>query len=72
MEGAILDEAEQANAYEALFRSVGALSWFRGVFIWDWYPNPDRMSADRITFSPQNKKGAEVLRKWYTFVEKGN
>lgn len=67
MEGPVLDESEQANAYEALFRSVGSLSWFRGVFIWDWYPNPNRFSTDRVTFSPQNKQGAKVLRKWYTY-----
>jgi len=67
MENAVLDESEQANAYEALFRSVGVLSWFRGVFIWDWYPNSNRLS--RITFSPQKKQGAEILRKWYTYKE---
>lgn len=66
-----LDETEQANAYEALFRSVGELPWFRGVFIWDWYPDPDRFSADRITFSPQNKPGADILRKWYTYKSPG-
>lgn len=60
------DQDEQVNAYEALFRSVGRLPWFRGLFIWKWYPNATRITVDRIEFSPQNKEAERVLQRWYS------
>ncbi len=60
-----VDQDEQVNAYEALFRSVGQLPWFRGLFIWKWYPNASRITIDRIEFSPQNKEAEQVLKRWY-------
>ncbi len=65
METHPVDQDEQVNAYEALFRSVGQLPWFRGLFIWKWYPNATRVTADRIEFSPQNKEAERVLKRWY-------
>ncbi len=63
----LLDQSEQANAYEALFRAFGDKKWLAGIFIWKWYPSHNRVSSDRINFSPQNKPAADVLKKWYTF-----
>ena len=60
-----VDQGEQVNAYEALFRSVGQLPWFRGLFIWKWYPNASRITVDRIEFSPQNKEAERVLKRWF-------
>lgn len=60
------DQEEQVNAYEALFRSIGQLPWFRGLFIWKWYPDPSRITADRVEFSPQNKAAERVLKRWYS------
>ncbi len=61
-----VDQDEQVNAYEALFRSVGRLPWFRGMFIWKWYPDSSRIAEDRIEFSPQNKEAEQVLKRWYS------
>ncbi len=61
-----VDQDEQVNAYEALFRSVGQLPWFRGLFIWKWYPNASRITEDRVEFSPQNKEAERVLKRWYS------
>ena len=61
-----VDQNEQVNAYEALFRSVGRLPWFRGMFIWKWYPDSSRIAEDRIEFSPQNKEAEQVLKRWYS------
>ena len=60
-----VDPVEQVNAYEALFRTVGRMPWFRGLFIWKWYPDASRVTEDRIEFSPQNKEAERVLRRWY-------
>ena len=61
-----VDQDEQVNAYEALFRSVGQLPWFRGLFIWKWYPDSSRITEERIEFSPQNKEAERVLHQWYS------
>lgn len=61
-----VDQQEQVNAYEALFRTVKGLSWFQGLFIWKWYPNSDRITHGRIEFSPQNKEAEQVLKRWYS------
>ncbi len=61
-----VDQDEQVNAYEALFRSVSPLPWFRGLFIWKWYPDSNRITADRVEFSPQNKAAERVLQRWYS------
>ena len=61
-----LGQKEQVNAYEALFRTVGNLSWFRGLFIWKWFSNPDHITQTLIEFSPQNKEAEQVLKRWYS------
>ena len=63
-----IDATEQVNAYEALFLTFGQREWFRGLFIWKWFSKVDRISSDRVAFSPQNKQAEEVLKKWYTFA----
>ncbi len=62
-----IDGVEQANAYEALFLTFGQKSWFHGTFIWKWFSRTDRLSPDRVGFTPQNRQAAETLKKWYTF-----
>lgn len=61
------DASEQVNAYEAMFRAFGQKDWFRGLFVWKWFPDDGWITPDRIGFSPQNKPAADVLKKWYTF-----
>ncbi|MBT5873990.1 MAG: glycoside hydrolase [Candidatus Latescibacteria bacterium] len=62
-----LDASEQVNAYEALFLTFGQKPWFRGTFIWKWFSRTDRMSSDRVAFTPQNRAAEETLKKWYTY-----
>ncbi|MBM3263985.1 MAG: hypothetical protein FJY97_11250 [candidate division Zixibacteria bacterium] len=66
MEGAVVDNTEQANAYEAMFQSFGRQDWFRGAFIWKWYPVRSRLAPDRVEFSPQNKQAEQTLKRWYS------
>jgi len=61
-----INEQAQANAYEALFQTFHAESWWAGGFLWKWFPNmrghegyPER------DYTPQGKKGEEIIRKWY-------
>lgn len=68
--GQHLDHLQQVNAYEALFRAFGNKKWLAGIFIWKWFPSHQRVPADHVDFSPQNKPAAEVLKKWYTKNQK--
>jgi hypothetical protein len=50
------DPAEQAAAYEAVFRVYEGLPWLRGYYWWAW------LDGD---FSPAGKPAEQVLRAWY-------
>ncbi|GAA3994973.1 hypothetical protein GCM10022408_01670 [Hymenobacter fastidiosus] len=61
------DEATQAACYEALFETFWPQPWFKGLFVWKWYPGlaadgPARRHAD---FTPQHKPAERVMAAWY-------
>jgi hypothetical protein len=58
---------EQARCYEALFRAVWTKPWFRGLFVWKWFPHFDtRKSTEDRNFTPQGKPAEGVLGQWYS------
>jgi Glycoside Hydrolase Family 113 len=58
---------EQARCYEAMFRAVWSEPWFRGAFVWKWFPQFDtRRSSSDNNFTPQGKPAEEVLGRWYS------
>ncbi len=57
----------QARCYEAMFRAVWGRPWFRGLFVWKWFPRFDtRRSPGDNNFTPQGKPAEEVLGRWYS------
>ncbi|RYU79549.1 glycoside hydrolase family 113 [Hymenobacter persicinus] len=61
------DEATQAACYAALFETFWPRPWFKGLFVWKWYPGlaadgPARRHAD---FTPQHKPAEQVMASWY-------
>lgn len=61
-----INEQAQANCLEALFSVFQQETWWAGGFLWKWFPNmrghegyPER------DYTPQGKKGEQVLKKWY-------
>lgn len=57
---------QQARCYEAMFRSIWNKPWFRGVYVWKWFPRFDtRKSPGDNNFTPQGKPAEEVLGRWY-------
>jgi hypothetical protein len=57
------DEQEQANLYEALFSYWSKVSYFQGVYIWEWLPAiPD----GNTYFTPSGKLAEDVLTDWFT------
>lgn len=63
---------EQAAAYEAIFRAFAHRSWCRGMFWWKW-PSDGRGGGPLDgSHTPLGKSAAEVLRDWYTRLEKNS
>lgn len=59
--------AAQVNAYEALFRAVWAEPWVAGGFLWKWFPDDERLRAERrADYTPQHKPVEDVIRDWYS------
>jgi hypothetical protein len=56
------DPQEQANCYEAFFEVFSNISWWSGVFIWN-YPSSayGEISTD---YSPEGKPAETILSKW--------
>jgi hypothetical protein len=62
-----LDQAEQANYYQAMFETFWDEPWFAGFAWWDW---PARLySADQAAanrdFCIYGKQAEGVVREWY-------
>lgn len=56
----------QSNAYQAFFTAFANQSWFKGAFIWKWYPDPIKSGEKNDTdFTPQNKPAEGILRKYF-------
>jgi len=63
------DTAVQANFYEAACRAVAGLSWLRGMYWWQWSPDPDDGGPDDTGYTPRDKPAEDILRSWYLKLE---
>ncbi|MCW2118775.1 glycoside hydrolase family 113 [Flavobacterium sp. 7A] len=60
----ILNNAAQATAYEALFKSLNHQKWYAGGFAWKWYAD-DYHKKKELDYTPQDKPALAVIAKWY-------
>ena len=57
----------QAMALEALLLEFMPQPWWKGGFVWKWFPNHAKVGGTNHTgFTPQNKLAEEVLRTYFT------
>jgi len=56
----------QENAYVAVFESFWGEPWFKGGFLWKWYPE-SLISSDYINsdYTPQQKPVEKIIQAWY-------
>ena len=61
-----INEQAQANAIDALLTVFWDKSYWAGGFIWKWFPEGKGHEGylDRA-YTPQGKKAATILKKWY-------
>ena len=62
------DEAEQAQLYEAFYRTFANQDWVNGTLVWDW--SADRDAAESRAFwdagyTVEGKQAEATLDKWY-------
>jgi len=63
-----VDDRAQADSFEAVFRVFWDRPWFKGMYIWKWYPmtaGPDRADRKTVDFTPQNGPAMETIAGWY-------
>lgn len=68
---AAVDLNEQAMLYEGLFQTWWhnpERPWFRGMFIWNWLPDPEQGGPNDSDYTPHNKPAEDVLRAYYQGV----
>ncbi len=60
------DQQEQADCFEALFTVMSQKPWFKGYYVWQYFPQ-ERWSP--LGFTLNEKKAEEVLKKWLKEVQ---
>jgi hypothetical protein len=61
--GGTVDNAEQQNCYEAMYRVWGQrTATLKGNFWWDWPVNPP--AANDTDYNPRNKPAATTMQNW--------
>ncbi len=60
------NQEAQANAFEALYRSLWSEEFIAGGFIWKWFPNGHGHEGYKHKdYDPQDKKAEAIIRKYY-------
>ncbi|MDD5633897.1 MAG: discoidin domain-containing protein [Candidatus Omnitrophica bacterium] len=57
----IESQEEQANCLEAMFQVLSTRPWFKGYYVWQYFPQ-DRWSP--LGFTVKGKKAEEVIKKY--------
>jgi len=60
-----VNQQAQANGYDALLGSFWDEDFWAGGFLWKWFPAEFERGLEK-EYTPQNKKAAQVLSKWYS------
>ena len=60
-----IDLEEQADCYEAMFESFQGKEWWRGVYWWNWTPDPTQGGALNDDFTANDKPAEEILRFYF-------
>jgi hypothetical protein len=63
-----IDQAEQADCYEAMLSQCRQRDWWAGVFWWNWETDPDSGGTDDPYWTPRNKPAEDVLRAYYRTI----
>ena len=60
-----IDLQEQADCYEAAFKTFYNEPWFYGFYWWMWWPDPDIGGSNDDSYTPYKKPAENVLKVYY-------
>jgi len=60
-----IDLQEQADCYEAAFKTFWDEQWFKGFYWWMWEPDPNIGGINDDNYTPYKKPAENVLRSYY-------
>ena len=65
--GGTKDKEAQGKAFEALFRVFNNDSWFKGIYVWKTFtdPNVAHREGEQMGFQFKGLPGERVLKKWW-------
>jgi hypothetical protein len=65
--GGLPDSDAQARAYEAMFQALSAEPWWRGVFFWKTFTDPDIADrhGDGLQFGFRGRPAENVVSRWF-------
>lgn len=66
-DGGTLDYAAQQRAYQAMFRAATSRPWFKGVFLWKAFTDPDRAArhGEDMGFTFRRTPAEAVVKQWF-------
>jgi len=60
-----IDLQEQADCYEAAFRTFWGEQWFRGFYWWMWEPDPSIGGPNDDNYTPYKKPAEDIVKSYY-------
>lgn len=61
-----LNLQSQSNATQAFFEAFANKPWFKGAFLWKWYPKHETAGgANNKDYTPQNKSSELLIKKCF-------
>ena len=63
-----IDLAGQSRWYQAALKSFAARGWMKGLFLWQWSPDPTVGGPKDDSYTPHGKPAEVVLRHWFRHV----
>jgi len=70
VEGGEYSEADQALAYQALFKALDHQSWLAGTFVWKAFSAPGFDGDSEADFRFMGRKAEGVVREYYKGITK--
>ncbi len=65
-QSSIVNLKAQTNAYQAFFEVFSNKPWFKGAFLWKWYPKHQTSGGiENNDYTPQNKPVEALIKKCY-------
>lgn len=63
-----VDLIEQALCYHSVIKTFSGKPWFKGIYWWNWEPDPQSGGIMDNGYTPQEKPAGEIVKRWYSEI----